>query len=88
MEYLTPLLLLALLVGVGVLLAKVGRAAAPAADQANVALLEETRRQLEGAHAAAERERAAKTDALQRASAAEAAKLSAQQQLTEAAQAH
>ena len=39
-------------------------------------------------NAAAERERAAKTDALQRASAAEAAKLSAQQQLTEAAQAH
>ena len=86
MEYLTPLLLLALLVGVGVLLAKVGRGATPGADPANAALLEETRRQLDAANAAAERERAAKTDALQRAAAAEAARHSAQQQLTEAAQ--
>lgn len=88
MDTLIICLLLALLIAVGVLLAKVGRGATPGADPANAALLEETRRQLEAANAAAERERAAKTDALQRASAAEAAKLSAQQQLTEAAQAH
>lgn len=88
MDTLIICLLLALLIAVGVLLAKVGRGATPSADPANAALLEETRRQLEAANAAAERERAAKTDALQRASAAEAAKLSAQQQLTEAAQAH
>ncbi|MFM7241553.1 MAG: DNA recombination protein RmuC [Opitutia bacterium] len=88
MEYANPILLLALLIGVGVLILKSGRPAATGADQASAALLEETRRQLAEANAAADRERAAKTDALTRAAAAEAAKLAAHQQLTEAAQAH
>ena len=88
MEYLTPLLLLALLAAVGMLLAKVGRGAAPGADQANAALLEETRRQLAGVNTALAQERATKEAALAKASGAEAAKLAAHQQLTEAAQAH
>lgn len=88
MEYVTPLFLLVLIIGVGLLLLKSGRPAATGADQASAALLEETRRQLAEANAAAERERTAKTDALTRAAAAEAAKLAAHQQLTESAQAH
>lgn len=88
MEYATPILLLALLIGVGVLILKSGRPDASGSDQASAALLEETRRQLAEATAAADRERAAKTDALTRAAAAEAARNASHQQLTEAAQAH
>ncbi len=88
MEYATPILLLALLIGVGVLILKSGRPDASGSDQASAALLEEARRQLAEANAAADRERAAKTDALTRAAAAEAARNASHQQLTEAAQAH
>ncbi len=88
MEYVTPLLLLALLIAVGVLILKSGRPAEAGTDPANAALLEETRRQLAAAHAAAERERAAKTDALTRAAAAESARQSAQEHLESAKAAH
>ncbi|NBX34175.1 DNA recombination protein RmuC [bacterium] len=88
MEYATPLLLLAVLIAVGLLLAKAGRGATPGADPANAALLAETRRQLDAANAAAERERAAKTEALTRAAAAEAAGRSAQEHLAAAQDAH
>jgi DNA recombination protein RmuC len=89
MDNLTPILLL-LVLGLLVFVAfgRKSGADAPGTDLANAALLEEARRQLTAANATTERERTAKTEALTRASGAEAAKLAAQQQLTEAAQAH
>lgn len=65
------------------------KSAGPAGDdKAAGLLLDDLRRQLGEANATAERERAAKTDALTRASAAESARNSAHQQLTEAQQAN
>ncbi|MFZ9992963.1 MAG: DNA recombination protein RmuC, partial [Opitutales bacterium] len=65
------------------------KSAGPAgADKAAGLLLDDLRRQLGEANATAERERAAKTDALTRASAAESGRNSAHQQLTEAQQAN
>ena len=55
-------------------------------DKSSVLLIEDLRRQLAEATGVAERERAGKTEALARAAAAEAARSSAQQQLTEAHQ--
>lgn len=89
MDNLTPILLL-LVLGLLVFVA-FGRkpgADAPGADLANAALLEEARRQLTAANAATERERTAKTEALTRASGAEAAKLAAEQQLHAAQATH
>lgn len=57
-------------------------------DKSSVLLIEDLRRQLAEATGVAERERAGKTEALARAAAAEAARSSAQQQLTEAHQAN
>jgi len=88
MEYVTPLLLVIVLGAVAFLILKSGRPAEAGADQANAALLEETRRQLTALNAALTQERAAKEAALSKASGAEAAKLAAHQQLTESAQAH
>jgi len=62
--------------------------AAPAADQATAALLEETQRQLGAAKAEAARERELKEAAQTKAAAAEATKGTALAQLTENAQAH
>ncbi|MGA0030256.1 MAG: DNA recombination protein RmuC [Opitutales bacterium] len=65
------------------------KSAGPAGDdKAAGLLLDDLRRQLGEANATAERERAAKTDALTRASAAESGRNSAHQQLTEAQQAN
>ncbi len=65
------------------------KSAGPAGDdKAAGILLDDLRRQLGEANATAERERAAKTDALTRASAAESARNAAHQQLTEAQQAN
>ena len=65
------------------------KSAGPAGDdKAAGLLLDDLRRQLGEANATAERERAAKTDALTRASAADSARNSAHQQLTEAQQAN
>lgn len=65
------------------------KSAGPAGDdKAAGLLLDDLRRQLGEANATAERERAAKTDALTRASAAESARNAAHQQLTEAQQAN
>lgn len=88
MEYVTPLLLVIVLGAVAFLILKSGQPAEAGADQANAALLEETRRQLTALNAALTQERAAKEAALSKASGAEAAKLAAHQQLTESAQAH
>ena len=57
-------------------------------DKSSALLLEDLRRQLSDANATAERERNAKGDAQSRASAAEAARNAAHQQLTEAQQAN
>ena len=57
-------------------------------DKSSALLLEDLRRQLDEAKATAERERTAKGDAQSRASAAEAARQAAHQQLTEAQQAN
>lgn len=57
-------------------------------DKSSALLLEDLRRQLGEANATAERERSAKGDAQSRASAAEAARNAAHQQLTEAQQAN
>jgi DNA recombination protein RmuC len=87
MEYVTPLLLLAVL-GLLLFVAFFRKPdAAGAGDQATAALLEETRRQLAAATAGLAQERAAKEAALTKAAGAEAAKLAAQQQLTTEAQA-
>ena len=65
------------------------KSAGPAGDDKSSALLlEDLRRQLGEANATAERERSAKGDAQSRASAAEAARNAAHQQLTEAQQAN
>jgi len=65
------------------------KSAGPAGDDKSSALLlEDLRRQLGEANATAERERTAKGDAQSRASAAEAARNAAHQQLTEAQQAN
>jgi DNA recombination protein RmuC len=65
------------------------KSAGPAGDDKGSAMLiEDLRRQLGEANLVAERERTAKTDALSRASAAESARNSAAQQLTEAQQAN
>jgi DNA recombination protein RmuC len=65
------------------------KSAGPAGDDKSSALLlEDLRRQLSDANATAERERNAKGDAQSRASAAEAARNAAHQQLTEAQQAN
>ena len=80
------LLLVVLLVQVYVSFFK---SAGPAGDDKSSALLlEDLRRQLGEANATAERERSAKGDAQSRASAAEAARNAAHQQLTEAQQAN
>ncbi|MEY4307667.1 MAG: hypothetical protein RJA95_1035 [Verrucomicrobiota bacterium] len=87
MDYLTPILLVAVLVAVAYL--AFFKSAGPAGDDKGSALLiDDLRRQLGEATAAAERERAAKTDALARASAAEAARNAAHQQLTAALASH
>ena len=65
------------------------KSAGPAGnDKSSALLLEDLRRQLGEANATAERERSAKGDAQSRASAAEAARNAAHQQLTEAQQAN
>jgi len=86
MEYVTLLVVLAVL-GLLVFVAFLRKPdAAGAGDQAAAALLEETRRQLDAVHTALAQERAAKEAALTKAAGAEAAKLAAQQQLTTDAQ--
>jgi DNA recombination protein RmuC len=87
MDYLTPVLLFAVLAAVVYL--SFFKSAGPAGDDKGSALLiEDLRRQLGDAVAVAERERAAKSDAQSRAAAAEAARNAAAQQLTEAQQAN
>ena len=87
MDYIVPTLLLVVLaVQVYVSFFK---SAGPAGDDKGSALLiDDLRRQLGEATGAAERERAAKTDALTRASAAESARHAAHQQLTAALASH
>jgi len=87
MDILTPLLLVVLIGGVAYL--AFFKSAGPAGDDKGSALLiDDLRRQLGEANATAERERTAKADAQARASAAEAGRLAASTQLTEAQQAH
>jgi len=87
MDILTPLLLVVLIGGVAYL--AFFKSAGPAGDDKGSALLiDDLRRQLGEANAIAERERTAKADAQARASAAEAGRLAASTQLTEAQQAH
>jgi DNA recombination protein RmuC len=87
MEYITPLLLLAVLALVAYV-SFVKPAGPVGDDKGSALLLEDLRRQLGEANAAAERERNAKGEAQARASGAEAARNAAAQQLTEAQQAH
>ncbi len=85
MEYLTPILLVAVLAVV--IYVSFFKSTEPAIDDKNSGLLiDELRRQLSAAQATAESERIAKTDALSRVAAAEAARNAAYQQLTEAQQ--
>ncbi len=87
MDYLTPALLFAVLAAVVYL--SFFKSAGPAGDDKGSALLiEDLRRQLGDAVAVAERERAAKTKALENASSSSAAKDAAERQLKEAADAH
>jgi len=87
MEYIVPILLFIVL-GVQVYVSFIKSPAPTVDDKGSGLLIEDLRRQLSEASSAAERERAAKTDALTRASAAESARNSAYQQLTEAQQAN
>ena len=85
MDYLTPILLVAVLAVV--IYVSFFKSTEPAIDDKNSGLLiDELRRQLSAAQATAESERIAKTDALSRVAAAEAARNAAYQQLTEAQQ--
>lgn len=85
MESLTPYLLVAVLAVV--IYVSFFKSTEPAIDDKNSGLLiDELRRQLSAAQATAESERVAKTDALSRVAAAEAARNAAYQQLTEAQQ--
>ena len=85
MESLTPYLLVAVLAVV--IYVSFFKSTEPAIDDKNSGLLiDELRRQLDAAQATAESERVAKTDALSRVAAAEAARNAAYQQLTEAQQ--
>jgi DNA recombination protein RmuC len=86
MDYLTPVLLFAVLATV--IYATFLRTKPGADDKSGALLIDDLRRQLTETAAAAERERNAKAEALARASGAEAAKLAAQQQLTEAMASH
>lgn len=85
MDYLTLILLVAVLAVV--IYVSFFKSTEPAIDDKNSGLLiDELRRQLSAAQATAESERIAKTDALSRVAAAEAARNAAYQQLTEAQQ--
>jgi len=85
MESLTPYLLVAVLAVV--IYVSFFKSTEPAIDDKNSGLLiDELRRQLDAAQATAESERVAKTDALSRVAAADAARNAAYQQLTEAQQ--
>lgn len=85
MESLTPFLLVAVLAVV--IYVSFFKSAGPAiGDKDSSLLIDELRRQLAAAQATAESERVAKTDALSRVAAAEAARNAAYQQLTEAQQ--
>lgn len=85
MDYLTLSLLVAVLAVV--IYVSFFKSAGPAIDDKNSGMLiDELRRQLSAAQATAESERIAKTDALSRVAAAEAARNAAYQQLTEAQQ--
>jgi len=83
MDYLTPALLLAVLGLVTYLAFFRQQPDATTTDTGAAAVLEEVRQQLTTAQAAAERERAAKTDALSRVAGAEAAKQAAEARLTD-----
>jgi DNA recombination protein RmuC len=87
MEYIVPILLLVVL-AVQVYVSFLKTPAPTADDKGSALLIDDLRRQLAEANAAAERERAAKTEALTRASAAESARGAAAQQLAEAQQAN
>ena len=85
MDYLTPILLVAVLAVV--IYVSFFKSTEPAiGDKDSSLLIDELRRQLSAAQATAESERIAKTDALSRVAAAEAARNAAYQQLTEAQQ--
>ncbi|TSA31363.1 MAG: DNA recombination protein RmuC, partial [Opitutales bacterium] len=85
MDYLTPILLVAVLAVV--IYVSFFKSTEPAiGDKDSSLLIDELRRQLSAAQATAESERVAKTDALSRVAAAEAARNAAYQQLTEAQQ--
>jgi len=88
MDYLTPALLFAVLGLVAYLTFFRKNAEAAGSEAGTALLLEEVRQQLATAHATAERERNAKTEALSRVSGAESAKAAAQAQLTEDRAAH
>ena len=87
MDYLVPILLVIVLVAV--IYVAFFKSAGPAGeDKGSSLLIDDLRRQLSEANAVAERERSAKTTALAGASAAEAAKSSAERQLKAAQDTH